>query len=55
MNIQIEVTGSTHKNTVCRVLINGTPAGELTILREDFTRFCELLFKENYVIQPTQK
>ena len=53
MNIQLSITGSTDKTVRTLVILNGESAGELQMLREDFTKLTELLFKGRYMISPS--
>ena len=50
MNIEIEVVGGTVKNVRAKLNINESMTGELTMDRSDFTKFCDLLYRNGYSI-----
>lgn len=50
MKIDLAISGSTDKTVRAVVIINGTAAGELQMLREEMTRFQDMVFGKGYTV-----
>lgn len=50
MNIQIEVTGGTHRLVHATLHIEGENSGTISVERSCFTKMCDLLMNEKYSI-----
>lgn len=55
MIIEFEVTGGTHKTVKSTLHVNDAITGELQMNREDFTKFCDLVYQSRYIISAHRK
>lgn len=51
MKVELEVVGGTNRQVRANVKLNGEAVGQLLIERADFTRFCDLVCKEEYTVK----
>lgn len=50
MKIHMNVVGGTDKTVRFEVVVNGILTGQLQMNRDDFTKFCGLVFQDSYTL-----